>query len=126
MSNTPLRTDIDLSSEPNLARVFRWLDRNGMGRGPFGRTGVPIGWYQTHQFHAWDFIKQSAENVDPALGSIWPLGGKLRVRSHGSGILRERYLEFKPDRPPFYGRHVWIVLMTCDAVFREADRRSRT
>lgn len=43
------------TDEAKLGRIFTWLSRIGAGR-HFGQ--IPIGWYQIHQCHCLDIIKE--------------------------------------------------------------------
>lgn len=76
---TPSKTPLTLSQcfehtgngEVMLARVFSWLTRCGAGR-KFG--SLPIGWYQSHQCHCIDILKeQGADVVRSKLGNVQTL-----------------------------------------------------
>jgi hypothetical protein len=51
------------ADEKDLKRVFAWLTKSGMGR---HFPGMPIGWYQCHQFKAIDCLVDKLTPYNPS------------------------------------------------------------
>lgn len=85
------------TNDAKLRQLFSWLTR--IGAAPkFG--SAPIGWYQTHQCHAYDILKE-------LVGEFAPLRCKL-------GNVQARTIPGK-----------WVTVISAIELFQQADNRSR-
>ena len=99
---------INWADDRQVRAVFTWQTRIG-GAPTFGSR--PIGWYQSHQCHAYDVIREACQRAVPDQ-TRW------RVRSRQTDL--DRVLEAYS-----VSRKQWIVLQSTRDVYRQADDRSR-
>lgn len=95
------------TSEAGYARIFKWLERTGVGR-RYG-SGIPIGWYQAHQICAIEAIEDAARRkIGTAARSFDVMAKKGEVYARVGGK-RER----------------WVRVGSTREFFDKADRCSR-
>jgi len=82
-------------TERRLRSVFSWLTKTGAGR-RFGT--LPIGWYQIHQCHCIDILRQYV--------------GDNPVRFHGGYIQQHEGTQ-------------WLNVILPEELFRQADDKCR-
>lgn len=102
--------DVTAAGE-ELDRLFRWLTRNKMGVSLDGSRS--IGWYQVHQCHALDVIKELCLAASALPTAVRVLHGELYARA------APRFQELTTAKAR------WLRVGTCRQVFVEADKRSR-
>ena len=95
---------IDFTNDATLRALFAWQTRIGVAPA-FGSR--PIGWYQIHQCHAYDVLREWAG----------------RAVHEEQLLIRTSYgrIEAKPLSP----RARWIDIGRPSDVYRVADERSR-
>lgn len=92
-----MKTDVDWSDGRAIARAFKWLEKNRVGC----QRGRPIGWYQIHQCHTLDILKEK-------------MGGHGELLMDGEKVIGRRH-----------GDTEWKTLGTRTEIYDLADKRSR-